>query len=66
MPEDERLSTLEDLRLAKDETNRALEKLPVVAHSIRMTKHKGELEEKLARLDRALETFSKTKVYVAL
>jgi len=31
-----------------------------------MTKHKKELEEKLARLDRALETFSKTKVYVAL
>jgi len=66
MPEDERIATLEDLRSAKEETNRMLEKLPVVAHSIRMGKHKKELEEKLARLDRALETFSKTKVYVAL
>ena len=66
MPEDERIATLEDLRSAKEETNRMLEKLPVVAHSIRMSKHKKELEEKLARLDRALETFSKSKVYVAL
>ena len=66
MPEDERLATLLDLRAAKEETTRILEKLPVVAHSMRMEKHKKELEEKLARLDRALETFSKTKVYVAL
>ena len=66
MPEAERLSTLEDLRLAKEETTRTLEKLPVVAHSLRMEKHKKELEEKLGRLDRALETFSKKQVYVAL
>ena len=66
MPEDERQQTLEDLRLAKEETNRLLEKLPVVAHSIRMEKHKSELEAKLVRLERAVETFSKEKVYVAL
>ena len=66
MPEEERLETLRDLKAAKEETTRTLEKLPVVAHSMRMEKHKQELEQKLARLDRALETFSKTKVYVAL
>jgi len=43
---------------------RELEKLPVVAHSMKMEKYKKELEEKLARLDRAVETFSKKKVYV--
>jgi len=31
---------------------------------MKMTKHKGELEAKLVRLDRAIETFSKEKVYV--
>ena len=33
MPEDERQATLKDLTEAKEETNRQLEKLPVVAHS---------------------------------
>ena len=40
MPEDERQQTLEDLRLSKEETQKAIEKLPVVAHSMRMEKHK--------------------------
>ena len=44
MPEDERQSTLVDLNLAKRETNALIEKLPVVAHSMRMEKHKAELE----------------------
>jgi len=66
MPEDERQATLIDLNLAKKETNGLIEKLPVVAHSMRMEKHKKELEEKLVRLERAIETFSKEKVYVAL
>jgi hypothetical protein len=55
---------LNDLASAKAETNKALEKLPVVAHSMRMDKHKKELEEKLVRLGRAIDTFSKDKVYV--
>lgn len=31
-----------------------------------MEKHKKELEEKLARLEKAIETFSKKQVYVAI
>jgi hypothetical protein len=50
---------------AKAETNRALEKLPVVAHSTKMERHRKELEDKMTRLDRAIETFSKKTVYVA-
>ena len=38
--------------------------MPVVAHSMKREKYKRELEEKLSRLDRAVETFSKQKVYV--
>jgi len=33
MPEQERRETLAELEEAKEETNRQLEKLPVVAHS---------------------------------
>ena len=40
MPEDERQATLVDLRGAKADTQKTLEKLPVVAHSIKMEKHK--------------------------
>lgn len=66
MPEDERVETLKDLHEAKAETNKQLERLPVVAHSAKMERHKKELDEKLQRLDRAIETFSKPTVYVAM
>ena len=66
MPNDERIKTLEELEEAKVETNLQLEKCPVVAHSGKMERHKEALVSKLARLDRAIETFSKPTVYVAL
>ena len=66
MPEEERQETLRDLMEAKASTNVQLERLPVVAHSIKMERNKEELIEKLARLDRGIETFSKPTVYVAM
>mgnify|MGYP000689942951 CR=1 FL=1 len=66
MPEAERQETLRDLGEAKRETEMQLERLPVVAHSQKMERHKKELEEKLARLERAIDTFSKPTVYVAM
>ena len=66
MPEEERQETLRDLKEAKAETNRQLEQLPVVAHSAKMERHKKELEDKMIRLERAIETFSKPTVYVAM
>jgi len=65
MPEEERLETLADLRLAKEATSNQLERLPITAKTMKSEKHKKELEEKLAKLDRAIDTFSKKKVYVA-
>ena len=59
MPENERLETLRDLKESVVETNRQLETMPVAARSQKIEKHKKELEEKLARLERAVETFSK-------
>jgi ferritin-like metal-binding protein YciE len=65
MPEEERLDTLKDLEASRKEINNALEKLPVVSKTIAMEKHKKDLENKMARIDRAIETFSKKVVYVA-
>ena len=59
MPDEERLETLNDLLESKKEINSALEKLPVVSKTIQMDKHKKSLEEKLIRIEKAIETFSK-------
>jgi hypothetical protein len=64
MPEDERLNTLADLELAKRATNGELERLPITMKSMKLMGQRKELEEKLTRLERAIDTFSKKKVYV--
>jgi len=43
-----------------------LERLPIGSTTLTMQRKKKELEEKLLRIDRAIETFSKKTVYVAL
>lgn len=65
MPEDERLETLKDLIESKKEVNSALERLPVVSKTLSMERHKKDLETKLIRIEKAIETFSKKQVYVA-
>ena len=65
MPEDERLETLKDLIDSKKEVNSVLERLPVVSKTLTMERHKKDLETKLIRIEKAIETFSKPKVYVA-
>ena len=64
MPEQERLDTLTDLIAAKKVTNDQLEKLPIQIKTLKVVAHKRELEEKMMRLERAIETFSKPKVYI--
>jgi hypothetical protein len=64
MAEEERLQTLEDLLASKKATNNLLEKLPIAVKSLKMQEYKKSLEEKLNKLERAIETFSKKKVYV--
>jgi len=65
MPEEERLETLKDLQDSYKEVNNTLEKLPVISKTLAMEKHKKELEDKMVRINRAIETFSKKQVYVA-
>jgi hypothetical protein len=66
MPENERLETLNDLQAAKKATNDQLESLPITSKSLKMDAHKKELANKLDRLEKAIDTFSKEKVYVQL
>ena len=65
MPEEERLETLKDLKESRKEINTALEKMPVMSRTIAGERQRRELEEKLVRVDRAIETFEKKTVYVA-
>ena len=64
MPEQERLDTLNDLMAAKKATSDQLEKLPIQIKSLKVAAHKRELEDKMTRLEKAIETFSKPKVYI--
>ena len=66
MSEDERLKTLDDLKESRREINNALERMPIANTSMAIIKKKKEMEEKLMRIDRAIETFSKKTVYIAM
>lgn len=52
--------------MAKKMTNDEIERLPITNKSLKMQSHKRELEEKMARLEKAIYTFSKPKVYVQI
>ena len=65
MPDEERIQTLFDLKESRREVNTALEKLPVMSKTLQMERHRKQLEDKLIRIDRAIDTFSKKTVYVA-
>lgn len=43
-----------------------LERLPIVQRTQAGERRKREMEEKLVRIERAIETFSKKTVYIAL
>mmetsp|Transcript_5202 Transcript_5202/g.4779 ORF Transcript_5202/g.4779 Transcript_5202/m.4779 type:complete len:129 (+) Transcript_5202:712-1098(+) len=66
MGEEERLKTLEELQVSKKDINNVLERMPIAMKSMAMDRKKKELEERLMRIERAIETFSKKTVYIAL
>ena len=66
MGEEERLQTLSDLQRTKLEINTMLERMPIANRTQAAERRKKELEEKLMRIERAIETFSKKTVYIAL
>ncbi len=66
MGEEERLQTLADLKRTKQEISTMLERMPIANRTQAAERRKKELEEKLMRIERAIETFSKKTVYIAL
>jgi hypothetical protein len=66
MGEEERLQTLTDLQRTKQEISTMLERMPIANRTQAAERRKKELEEKLMRIERAIETFSKKTVYIAL
>lgn len=66
MPEAERVSTLEVLRVSKDEATKLLAKMPFVIETPSLKKRHSDLEAKLREIENAIALFSKSKVYIAL
>eukprot|EP00347_Sterkiella_histriomuscorum_P022398 403330630 len=66
MSEDERQRTLEELFESKKEVANLLEKLPIGSTTLAARRRRKDLEEKSLRIERAIETFSKKTVYIAL
>ncbi len=66
MGEEERMSTLQDLLTTKKDLINMLERMPIANRTQAAERRKKELEEKLMRIERAVETFSKKVVYIAL
>lgn len=66
MGEEERMSTLQDLLTTKKDLINMLERMPIANRTQAAERRKKELEEKLMRIERAIETFSKKVVYIAL
>jgi hypothetical protein len=66
MGEEERMSTLQDLLATKKDLINMLERMPIANRTQAAERRKKELEEKLMRIERAIETFSKKVVYIAL
>jgi hypothetical protein len=66
MPEDERLRTLDELNQTRKEITNMLERMPLANQSMALVKRKREMEDKLTRIEKAIETFSKKVVYIAI
>lgn len=66
MTEEERLETLEMLIKAKDEAMLDYNKLPIAANNMAIRQRRQEIEDKLQEVEKAIKTFTRPKVYVAL
>ena len=66
LSEEERLFTLEKLKQSRDDINKVIEKLPITSDTQAFRNKKDELFKKLDEIEKAIETFSKKKVFVKL
>ena len=66
LSEEERVLTLEKLIQSKNDINKVIEKLPITCDSQAFRNKKDELFKKLDEIEKAIETFSKKKVFVKI
>lgn len=66
MPESERQNTLAVLNKNKEEALHQLGKMPFVVETPSLMRRKAELEGKLREIEKAIEIFSKPKVYIQI
>jgi hypothetical protein len=64
LSEEERLENLDNLYKTKKEIENALFSLPITLRTLSMQNKKAELESKLDELDKAINQFSKKKVFI--
>lgn len=64
LSEEERLENLENLTKTKKEIESALFSLPITLRTLSIQNKKAELESKLDELDKAINQFSKKKVFI--
>lgn len=65
MTEDERVKTLEELKVKKQEVASLLFSLPLSMRTEALKNKKSELETKLTEIEKAISTFSRKVVYIA-
>ena len=66
MPEEERLATLNELLASKETINEMLQKMPISMRTQSLQEKKRGLETKLQEVERAITTFSRKKVLIAM
>ena len=66
LSEEERLETLKNLKSVGAELQNEFEKLPISLKTKALVQKEKEIETKMDELNKAIESFSKPKVYIAL
>ena len=66
LPESERIQTLNDLIASKKEIENMIEKMPITNRSMAINEKKEQLLNKIDDLNKAIEMFSKKKVFVKI
>ena len=66
LPESERIQTLNDLINSKKEIENMIEKMPITNRSMAINEKKEQLLNKIDDLNKAIEMFSKKKVFVKI
>ncbi len=66
LSEEERVEALKNLQESKIEAEKELGKMPISMRTLALTQRKAELESKIGELEKAIGTFSRKEVFIAI